>query len=618
MTSEGGKQGKPSFKVLKGELEQRDVAAEGAGETPNPGGPPQDRRISRDDLVANLSRRASGEIFPQSPVKALGINGDTCFYLSVLGQLEAINNHTKEAIERVFAPRSDYLDDWFPQFSKSGKSGFSQDLARRYMMQAAAEKGIWNAFERVRGLGAWPDDDGGVILHCGNAVLHKGVWRSPGELDGFVYPSQPKIPRPLDLTTEPADFEPAREALELISSWNWYRGEVDAYLLLGWAVAAMFGGAMDWRPLIWVTGDAGTGKSTLHKLIRHLMGGEGAILQSTDATEASVRQFLMQSTVPVALDEVEAEADSRKVLSVVKLARQAASGGVVLRGGADHKGQEFKARSSFMFSSILVPALLEQDISRIALLELMQLPRGNTPPEIEPRHWTRIGRGIRARAIAQWGRLHQTLELYRAALARAGHNARGCDQFGTLLTMADLAFGYGAPDEGRCEAWAEKLAAAAIDEQTDRVANWQQCLNHLFGQQLDVYRGGERHTVGRLILSAAGIEDAEEITKANRALSTIGLRVYGRKQGAQVAIANAHVGLALLFRDTRWADGVWSQAMKRVPGSTASSSSLRFDMVSSRARMLPLRAIPGVVDAESNGPAKDVAGPPDTPDTSEF
>jgi predicted ATPase len=33
--------------------------------------------------------------------------------------------------------------------------------------------------------------------------------------------------------------------------------------VLGWIAAATIGGALDWRPSLWITGDLSTGKSTL-------------------------------------------------------------------------------------------------------------------------------------------------------------------------------------------------------------------------------------------------------------------------------------------------------------------------------------------------------------------
>jgi hypothetical protein len=146
----------------------------------------------------------------------------------------------------------------------------------------------------------------------------------------------------------------------VLATWNWSRSDTDAHLLFGWIVAAMFGVALDWRPLAWVTGDAGSGKSTLDRLLSIVMGGEQGLVTTTDATEAGLRSVVRQSTLPIAFDE--AEADNRRMAGVIKFARQAASGGMVLRGSADHKGAEFRVRSCFLFSSILIPPLGDQDI----------------------------------------------------------------------------------------------------------------------------------------------------------------------------------------------------------------------------------------------------------------
>ncbi len=560
-----------------------------------------------------------GIIFPNCPVSALGVHGSVYFYLDYLGQLADVKKHDLDRIRGIFGGRVDLLMGEYPRWSKGTDTtppkviGWDQAKAAEAMVRACTDKGVWNAFEKVRGLGAWPDDEGGVILHCGNAVFYKGEWQLPGEIDGFVYPSDIRLPKPLSEAITASEQSPAAELLDVLASWNWMRGDVDAYLLLGWICSAIFGGAMVWRPLIWITGDAGTGKSAAQTLIGQVFG-DGALLQATDTTEAAIRQFTMQSTIPVALDEVEAEADPRKLNAVIKLARQAASGGVVLRGGADHNGQAFKSRNSFLFSSILVPPLMDQDISRIALLELLPLPKDSVAPKPDPKKWGKVGRALRTMVLQNWGRLHETLELYRAALARTGHSARGCDQFGTLLAMADLVLHDDMPDQARLDSWAEKLSASVVQEQTEQAADWQRCLNYLFSQELDVFRGGEKLTVGRWILVAAGIEEGEDIDKANRALRSVGIRVYGRKENAQMAIANNHDGLARLFRDTRWhsgsaSTGVWTQATKRVPNSTATGAK-RFDMVASRCRKFPLKSIPGLFGEED---LPEAAQPPEAP-----
>jgi hypothetical protein len=94
-----------------------------------------------------------------------------------------------------------------------------------------------------------------------------------------------------------------------------------------------------------------------------------------------VRQLLGQQSLPVAIDEAEADEDNRKMLALIKLARQAASGGRIFRGGQDHQGHEFIARSCFLFSSIYVPPLPSAGQEPHGVLELGPLPTGGREPK---------------------------------------------------------------------------------------------------------------------------------------------------------------------------------------------------------------------------------------------
>lgn len=588
----------PSLELLRGELDPP---------------PPNEHEAATEPM------KTRGIIFPGSPVTALGVYGPSYYYLDYLGQLAEVKKHDLDRIRGIFGGRVDLLTAEFPRMSKGTETtppvvvGWKQDKAAEAMVRACTEKGVWNATARVRGLGAWPDDEGGVILHCGDSVYYKGEWQLPGEIDGFVYPSEVRTPRPLSQTITAGDHSPAAELLDTLKSWHWLRGDVDAYLLLGWICSAMFGGALNWRPMVWLTGDAGTGKSTLQEIIGDIFG-PNSLLQPAGATEAAIRQYTGQSTIPVAIDELEADAGSSHAKNVIKLARLASSGGKVIRGGQDHKASEFFVKNSYLFSSILVPDMLDQDISRIAVLDLLALKKGSKAPKPSPKKWGRVGRALRRMVLDNWDRLHDTLEAYRGALAATGHSHRGCDQFGTLLALADLVIFDEEPDQARLDAWAEKLSARIVQDQAQQSADWERCLNYLFGQQIDMFRGGEKLTVGRWILVAAGMDDSDEIDKAQRALSSIGLRVYGRKEGAQLAIANSHDGLARLFEGTRWyassaSNGVWSQAIRRIPCSTATSA-LSFTMVKSRCWKFPLASIPGLF-GEDGLPA--AAEPPEAP-----
>jgi hypothetical protein len=142
---------------------------------------------------------------------------------------------------------------------------------------------------------------------------------------------------------------------------------------------------------------------------------DGALIAVSDASAAGVWQKLGHSTLPVILDEVEAEEDNRRGQGLIKFARQAASGGLVLRGGSDHGASEFTARSGFLFSSILIPPLQPQDRSRMAVLELKEL-QGNSEPNLDTRHLSDLGQRLMRRLVDGWARWGATLDMYRAAL----------------------------------------------------------------------------------------------------------------------------------------------------------------------------------------------------------
>lgn len=603
---------RPTLRAIEGSLlaavNAADAADAGLGAGPGGGhgdpGPDPRGGDPRGGGRPDEPDRQPGDIYPGCPVQALGVHGKMFYYLDYLRQLREVDNHTRDAMRGIFGGRQELLKSAFPRWSKGGGEetppkiiGWDQETAATAMMRACAERGVWSPRERLRGLGAWPDDDGGIVLHCGDRILSRGAWCDPGDIEGYVYPGDTGTPRPL-----PGDPRAAQRLLDRLGSWSWEREDLDAALALGWIVAAMVGGALRWRPLVWITGDRGSGKSSLQDLIEMVLGGRGAVLKSSDPTAPGIWQVLLQSTMPVLLDELEASADNRRVLDVVKLARQAASGGVILRGGADHKGHAFKARSAFAFSSILIPPLLDQDISRIALLKLKPLDRSLPRLDLVEAEWRAVGQALRGSVLEQWGRWSETLAVYREALIRQGHDSRSADQYGTLLAAVDLVLETGAPDRPRADDWARRLVVADLRDQTDELSDWHRCLNHLLGAHVDIYRSGERYTLGRWILAAAGLRDVPDPDRAMSALPAYGLRVDGRGDQARIMVANSHPGLAGIFRDTHWQGGVWAQAVSRVPCALRMGPKT-YDGVSSRGWSLPLTSIPDLFGDGAPAPA---------------
>lgn len=573
---------------------------------------------------------------PGCPVIPLGTEGGVFYYLSALGELRSLKarDHGNKDILAMFAPFDDFLesDDAWPRKKEvkdkeTGESewittGWHADKAAAQLMRVGADRGVWNAREKVRGRGAWSDEQGRLILHCGNMVLHGGRWERPGMIHGFVYPTAPPIPRP---AAKKAGTEAARWLLDKLKTWSWARPAIDPMLALGWIGNAMNGGALKWRPLIWVTGDKASGKSTLQELILLLF--DGGLLQTSDTTEAAVRQLLGQQSLPVAIDEAEAEEDDRKLQSLVKLARQAASGGRIFRGGQDHQGHEFVARSCFLFSSILVPSLSGADRSRLAVLELGELPAGQRSPKIDAAELRQCGASLRRRLADSWGQWPRILELYHDAMIdTGGHGGRSADQFASLLAAAHVMLDDEPPGEEELVLWGRQLAIDTLAERQDEQSEAQTCVNYLGSSLVQLAGHGQPRLVSDWLLQATGpvIEDR---SRAVEMLNKVGLGIHiggmgrkaagvGRDGGADpnarprpvpgrtyITVANAHQGLARLFEQSHWkgrsgGSGVWSQALGRVPGAVRGEVQ-RIGGQPTKCTLIPLEAMHGAIEGEA-------------------
>jgi hypothetical protein len=582
------------------------------------------------------------------PVEPLGTADNLFWFLTALGELRglAADKVANKHIVAMFAPRTEYLFEHWPRRKevpvrdergklvkdKAGNAmtewittGWRADDLSMLLMKACAGKGVWSAQEKVRGRGAWVDEDDNLVLHSGNGVLINGVWQRPGRFGELVYPTAPPIPRPCP---EPVDNRLPSELLGHLRSWNWIRPEVDPLLMLGWIVSGMMGGALDHRPVVWVTGDKATGKTSLQRLIIGVM--DGGLLQSSNATEAAVRQLLGQQSLPVSIDEAEADEDNRKMLQVVGLARVAASGGRIHRGGQDHQGVEFTARSCFLFSSILVPPLTAADRSRLAVCELGRLPPGSREPKITAQEMRDIGAALRRRAADGWPQWAVVLDLFRTVLIDHGkHGGRSADVFGTLLTAAHVVLHDELPDDEKLMQWARDLHADTLAEMADDVSEADRCMAWLGSSLVQLAGHGTPRLVSDWVRQACDESGPEQQSAARTArdmLGKVGIGIFtgakrkGEREGGPspgrqyLMIASAHQGLAGQFEGSHWkgksgANGVWVQALARIEGAVRGEKQ-RIGGVSQRCTLVPIEAIfgdPSPTDEEAAAAAAEAA-----------
>lgn len=593
-------------------------------------GDPEPGQPRNGDLPGQWRPNALG-LPPDCPIVPLGVDGDTMWLLDPIGQLVAYTDPFGQGKTLLlFKGRDNYLKWAWPKWGRPKTrddgtvvypvDGWKNEAVRDAVVAACTAKGPWSPVDKLRGRGAWRDDAGGIVLHCGPDLVVDGRRMPPGELDGMVYPTRPPIPRPWPRPVDPAQ-NPAKLLMPMLRSWNWERPDVDAHLLLGWIGAAFLGAALPWRPVAYITGDAGTGKSKLQELIKLLLGEW--LIQTIETTAAGIYQHVGHDCVPIAVDEFEGKSDNRAAVRVLELARQACSGGLMLRGGDRHSGVQFEARSTFIFSSINTPPLKSQDLSRMAILQLNRLKPGVPPPELDKQALGTLGRCILRRLLDQWPRYMYTFKAFRAELQRGGYDARGQDTFGSLLACADL-IEFDGWDESRLKTavdgdmkpWSEVMAASLMAEFEDRTENWRGCLNHMLSVPVDAWRNGTKSTVGQVLETWSaeagyfdGADDAadqssdnefnNDVKKVRNKLAAAGLSLERRKgRDDWLIIPNQNPLTYKLFEGMPWAGepgaSVWSRALRQGPrGTLWEQGQCTVAGVKSRCTLISLRALYG-------------------------
>lgn len=548
-------------RAMKGEL---DKAAKGDGVGKKKGG----------------NRPAIREIPPNCPVVPLGVQGHTNFFLDAHGQLRAIRakDLNRSVILNLFGSRTDWLYELWPVWKMSGDddfkvTGWNGTQAQESLSTACARAGLWRPEECVRGRGGWRLPDGRLVFHAGRSLhLSSGEVGAPGVVGQDVYPAAAAILMPGEDsdTLRIRGKDAAQELRRLISTWQWKR-IFDADLLMGWICSAFLAGALKVRPLVWVTGEKDSGKSSLigdGGLIHKVLGP--MILVTANTSPAGLYQRLGHDALPVAIDELEARGRNNFTAEmVIELARQSYSGAVILRGGADHVGQEFRARAPFLFGSILIPPLPAQDLSRMALLNLDKFPTTSRAPVMEDDRLVAIGRALLRRMVTHWHEWPQRLAAFHNHLQEMGHSGRAADQFGTLLAACDLALHDGAPAMDRIEDFCIGLEPMSLSETDQNDPNSTRCISYAMSRPLQGMRGGETLTVAELVTCAVRrfggeMENPIQSLDAVRYLERAGLSVVlQRPDGAgytQVKVSKVAQSVLAHHLDTPWngeAEGVW-------------------------------------------------------------
>lgn len=461
------------------------------------------------------------------------------------------------------------------------KGGVAWAIAASDLMEACRDAGIFNS-ARMRGLGAWREG-GELVLHLGDRLWYKN---QEVPLNNFpscnIYQLGPTLETP---NLQPATLSEARILVEACKCLNWHKASSGMFLAGALAVARLCG-ALPWRPMLWLTGPAGSGKSTVMDRIVNVIGGDHALYIVGNTTEAGIRQALGCDARPVIFDEAETndKRSSHRMKAVMELIRQAASDSEarILKGTADGRGHRFKINSAFILSSIRVNLSEESDRTRFAVLELLRN---------DPANWEAVEQKINlvspelaeklfARSLKLFPLIMQAKDLFGKEIAKQA-TQREAQQYGILLAgywslLSDIL-----PSEMQVKNVIRDMDRKKPEDSNS--SDEMECLERLLQIQIrysDTVTSQWEMSLGAVLLRARTEHPAREALRA--------LGFDATDKAFLISATNVTVDKA--FANTKW-DGLWMGSLARIKNAQRGIRHRFSPMRQSRALSIPIEAV---------------------------
>ena len=526
----------------------------------------------------------------------LGFDHDAFYYQPhSTGQVTRLSRSAHTGTNLCAIAPIGYWESLYPS-----KTGANWTAAASSLFERQAAAGIYSP-DRIRGRGAWWDQKQSV-LHLGDRLVVGGHHASVSAgIAGsrYLYQRLGSLRGPG--AASPLSDEESFALLDLAGRFKW---EVPAsgLLIAGWAALAPICGALDWRPHIWLTAGAGSGKSAiLDRYIAPLLG-DLALHVAGNTSEAGLRQTLRADALPVVFDEAESNErpDQQRMQAVLSLARVASSESraQTIKGSAEGDAQRYTIRSMFLMSSIATALKQGADKSRFAQLTLRN--PSEFAKQIRIDHWEQldrdldryitdqIGQQLQARTISLIPIIRQSVKVFTRAAAEAFDSQRLGDQYGTLLAGAWSLMSRDVPSR--------EQAFALIDQndwdsysQTTEVPDEKRCLQRILQQQIRVEADKVvTRAIGELV-DIASHHSADADVTASAAQSVLGRNGIKVEDG-WIFVSNSAEAIASILRDTPWGT-CWATVLARLPGAVkAGVVYFRGTGLSGRAVKIPVQS----------------------------
>lgn len=303
--------------------------------------PKNEENNSNNNDIASNNSDSTGTIDNSYPFKILGIADDGRAYF-----LDYENRMLNFELSTL--TQNKLIDIAGLQFFKtkySGEMPKKADWTTEIDALMHISKKIDFDLESCKGRGAWKDNKGNICYHDGK--------NTAGTFDpSWTFLRKPR--KDIGLNSPDCTAETRKEIMKICQNFN-FKTKADTIKLLSWAVLAPFGGALKWRPAILVTGESGSGKSTvIENIVQPISKYTPA--SGSESTEPGIRQMMANDSTSILLDEAENKGvkDRERLKSIFSLMRVSTTDNAppIIKGSTGGKSMSFMVRAMFGFSAI--------------------------------------------------------------------------------------------------------------------------------------------------------------------------------------------------------------------------------------------------------------------------
>ncbi len=499
------------------------------------------------------------------------------------------------------------MNYWEDNFS-GNKTKVDIDAVQNYLTQLSHKIGIFKD-KYIRGRGAWVDNNE-IVIHTGeNIIRQKTEIPLRSFKSNYVY----EIGENLGYGTKnPLPTKKAHRLIEFMDFLSWER-EINAYLLAGWCVIAPFCGVLNWRPHIWITGPAGSGKSwIMENIVKQLMS-ETAVVVQGKTTEAGVRGLLQSDARPVLFDEsdVDSQNDKERIQSILALARASSysDGGGVVKGTQTGTSRTYQIRSCFAFSSIGVQLNQQADRSRFTTLGLVSNDGIQTKDQFKKfmiqwmneitDSWVE---DFQARTLELMPTIIENTKTFSDAAAHVIGNKRMGDQVGSMLAGAYSLSSSKTISLEDAIAWVESKdwsEEKGLELTKDEWQLWNVLTSHIIKVEGDY--GLKERNIGELLKLSGNYDTDLAVTvgNADKALRRVGIMV----NGDSILVSNTSPEIKKIVRNSAWGNN-HNKILERLPGAEKENPRTFYPGHAARCVKLPIKMI------LENGDTKNLTGSP--------